>query len=111
MYQYKRAQVPPNIEVQAKQHRGNEAAAHLEGIVNANGRDDWEFYRVDEIGVSVKPAALLVRWGKKTPLALTTLFRFANRHNGCTIDFSSADIPTGCPLQDAPVVPFRTHLL
>jgi hypothetical protein len=51
-------QVPPNVEVQAKLHSGNEAAAYLEGVVNANARDGWEFYRVDEIGVRVKPGCL-----------------------------------------------------
>lgn len=65
MYQYKMVQVPPNIEVQAKQHKGNEAAAYLEGIVNANARDGWEFYRVDAIGVNVTPGCLAGLLGQK----------------------------------------------
>lgn len=65
MYQYKMIQVPPNIEVQAKQHKGNEAAAYLEGIVNANARDGWEFYRVDAIGVNVTPGCLAGLLGQK----------------------------------------------
>jgi hypothetical protein len=65
VYQYKMIQVPPNIEVLAKQHRGNEAAAYLESIVNANARDGWEFYRVDEIGVSVRPGCLAGLLGQK----------------------------------------------
>jgi hypothetical protein len=31
--------VPPNIDVQAKQHRGNEAAAYLEGIAAIKGSE------------------------------------------------------------------------
>ena len=69
MYQYKMIQVPPNIEVQAKQHKGNEAAAYLENIVNSNARDGWEFYRVDEIGVSVKPGCLAGLLGQKAAFA------------------------------------------
>lgn len=65
MYQYKMVQVPPNIEVQAKQHKGNEAAAYLEGVVNINARDGWEFYRIDAIGVNVKPGCLAGLFGQK----------------------------------------------
>jgi hypothetical protein len=65
MYQYKMVQVPPNIEVQARQHRGNEAAVYLEGVVNSNASDGWEFYRVDAIGVSVKPGCLAALVGGK----------------------------------------------
>ena len=65
MYQYKMIQVPPNIEVQAKQHKGNEAAAYLQTIVNANACDGWEFYRVDAIGVSVKPGCLAGLFGQR----------------------------------------------
>lgn len=45
--------------------KGNEAAAYLESIVNANARDGWEFYRVDEIGVSVKPGCIAGLFGQK----------------------------------------------
>lgn len=69
MYQYKMIQVPPNIEVQSKQQRGNEAASYLENIVNANARDGWEFYRVDAIGVNVKPGCLAGLLGQKEVLS------------------------------------------
>jgi len=65
MYQYKMVQVPPNIEVQAREHRGNEAAAYLEGVVNSNAGQGWEFYRVDAIGVSVRPGCLAGLLGGK----------------------------------------------
>ena len=65
MHQYKMVQVPPNIEVQAKQHKGNEAAAYLENVVNSYALDGWEFYRVDAIGVKVMPGCLAGLFGKK----------------------------------------------
>jgi hypothetical protein len=58
MYQYKMVQVPAKIQVRAKNHQGNEAAVYLEGIVNEHARDGWEFYRIDEIGVSLKSGFL-----------------------------------------------------
>ena len=65
MYQYRMVQVPPNIAVQAKQHVGNEAAAYLEGLVNAHAQEGWEFFRVDEIGVKVTPGCLASLFGQK----------------------------------------------
>ncbi|QFS86284.1 MULTISPECIES: DUF4177 domain-containing protein [unclassified Marinobacter] len=69
MYQYKMVQVPPNIEVQAKQQRGNEAAAYLEDVVNTYAKDGWEFYRVDAIGVNVKPGCIAGLFGQKEALS------------------------------------------
>lgn len=68
MYQYKMVQVPPNIEVQAKKHKGNEAAVYLEDIVNTHAKDGWEFYRVDAIGVNVKPGCMAGLFGQKDML-------------------------------------------
>ncbi len=61
-------QVPPNVEVQAKQHKGNEAAAYLETVVNKYAKQGWEFYRVDAIGVSVQPGCFDALFGKKAAL-------------------------------------------
>jgi hypothetical protein len=69
MYQYKMIQVPPNIEVQAKQHKGNEAAAYLESVVNIHAKDGWEFFRVDAIGVNVKPGCIAGLLGQKDALS------------------------------------------
>lgn len=68
MYTYKMVQVPPNIEVRAKEHRGNEAAAYLQNVVNTHAADGWEYYRVDTIGVSVKPGCFDALFGKKEVL-------------------------------------------
>lgn len=66
-YTYKMVQVPPNVEVTSKQ-RGNEAAAYLEGLVNQQAREGWEFYRVDSIGVQTNPGCLGGLLGQKTTL-------------------------------------------
>ena len=64
-FQYKMIQVPPNIQVQANQHKGNEAASYLEIVVNQHAKDGWEFYRIDSIGVNVKPGCLAALLGRK----------------------------------------------
>ncbi|MEM5368965.1 DUF4177 domain-containing protein [Paraburkholderia azotifigens] len=68
-FEYKMVQVPPNIAVRAREHRGNEAAAYLEGVVNEHARDGWEFYRVDSIGVNVQPGCFDALFGRKAQSA------------------------------------------
>ncbi|MDR6918951.1 hypothetical protein J2X66_005856 [Pseudomonas sp. 3296] len=68
MYIYKMVQVPPNIEVRAKEHRGNEAAVYLQNVVNTHAQGGWAFYRIDTIGVSVKPGYFAALQGKKNEL-------------------------------------------
>lgn len=58
-------QVPPNISVQLKDHKGNEAAVYLEGIINEYASKGWEFYRIDSIGVQVQPGCFDALFGKK----------------------------------------------
>lgn len=65
MFEYKMMQIPPNVAVQAKAHKGNEAAAYLEGVVNKFAAEGWEFYRVDAIGVQVQPGCFDALFGKK----------------------------------------------
>ena len=65
MYEYKMVQIPPNISVQMKAHRGNEAAAYLEGVVNKYALEGWEFQRIDGIGVQVQPGCIDGLFGKK----------------------------------------------
>lgn len=65
MYEYKMIQIPPNIAVQMKAHKGNEAAAYLENVVNKYASDGWEFQRVDSIGVQVQPGCLDALKGNK----------------------------------------------
>ncbi|WP_368928647.1 DUF4177 domain-containing protein [Alcaligenes faecalis] len=64
-YTYKMVQVPPNITVDAKKHKGNEAAAYLQGVVNAHAEEGWEFHRIDSIGVQTTAGCLGALFGKK----------------------------------------------
>lgn len=75
-FKYKMVQVPPNIEVKAKEHRGNEAAAFLEGVVNHHAQDGWEFYRTDSIGVSVQPGCFDALFGRKAQSATYYVITF-----------------------------------
>lgn len=64
-YVYKMVQIPPNISVEAKKHKGNEAAAYLEGVVNAHAKEGWEFQRVDSIGVQTTAGCIATLFGQK----------------------------------------------
>lgn len=77
-YEYKMVQVPPNIQVEQKDYQGGEAAAYLEEIVNAWAAKGWEFYRVDSIGVQVKPGCLASLSNKEaeTNLYYVITFRY-----------------------------------
>ncbi len=66
MYEYKMVQIPPNIAVQMKAHKGNEAAAYLESVVNEYASKGWEFHRIDSIGVELQPGCFDALFGKKT---------------------------------------------
>jgi len=76
MYQYKMVQVPPNIQVQAKEHKGNEAATYLQNVVNLHAKDGWEFYRTDNIGVSLQPGCLAGVLGQKESLQVFYVITF-----------------------------------
>ena len=75
-YEYKMVQVPPGISVQSKDHRGNEAAAYLQTIVDSHAQDGWEFYRVDEIGVTVKPDCIAGLFGQTDSYSLYYVVSF-----------------------------------
>ncbi len=63
-YQYRMLQVPPNVSVRGVA-QGQEAAQYLQTLVNEQARQGWEFYRVDEIGVEVRPGCLWALLGQK----------------------------------------------
>lgn len=63
-YQYRMVQVPPNISVRGVE-RGQEAAQYLQNLVNEQAGQDWEFYRVDTIGVEVRPGCLMALLGRR----------------------------------------------
>lgn len=67
-YEYKMVQVPPNIVVKAKEQQGNEAAYYLQSMANEQATQDWEFYRVDTVGVITAPGCLASLLGAKQTL-------------------------------------------
>jgi hypothetical protein len=68
MYEYRMVQVPPTINVKARDQSGKEAAIYLEGIANQGAKDGFEFYRVDTVGVVVEPGCLAGLFGAKRTL-------------------------------------------
>ena len=52
-YSYKMIQIPQAIIVKEKEHKGQEAAAYLQRVVDEWAQKGWEFYRVDTIGVQL----------------------------------------------------------
>lgn len=65
MYKYRTVQLSQNIQVEMKNHQGNEAAVYLGQIISQQAEQGWDFYRVDTIGVSVQPGCLDALLGKK----------------------------------------------
>ena len=67
-YEYMMIQMPPTISVPAKEWRGHEAAFYLQSIANEQAAQGWEFYRVDTVGVVVKPGCLGMLFGARQSL-------------------------------------------
>jgi hypothetical protein len=65
MYIYKMVQIPQDIAVDTKKHKGNEAAVYLEGVVNKYAASGWEFQRIDSIGVALRQGCFGALSGKK----------------------------------------------
>ena len=74
-YTYKMVQIPPSVEVK-KGESNTGAAAYLQSIVNHEAKQNWEFYRVDEIGVSENPGCLLGFLGARGPIQLYYVVTF-----------------------------------
>ena len=74
-YEYKMIQLPPNVEVGTGQkHTG--AARYLENVVNEMAEDEWEFYRIDSIGVTERPGCLGALFGAKQEIVLYYVITF-----------------------------------
>lgn len=76
MFKYKMVQVPPNISIEMKKHKGNEAAAYLESVVNEYASQGWEFYRVDSFGVELQPGCFGAAGGQKSESNLYYVITF-----------------------------------
>jgi len=64
MYEYRMVQVPRDLAVD-KGKAGGAAAAYLQGVINENTGDGWEFYRIDNLTIAEKPGCLAGLFGQK----------------------------------------------
>lgn len=76
MYQYKMVQIPSNIAVSMKGHKGNEAAAYMEKVVNEWASKGWEFYRVDSVEVTLQPGCFDAFTGKRAGVTAYNVISF-----------------------------------
>ena len=74
-------QIPPNISVKEKAHKGNEAAIYLEEVVNKYASQGWEFYRIDNIGVNLDPGCFGATSGKSAEKFLYYVITFRMESN------------------------------
>lgn len=64
VYDYYMVQIPPNIALRGRTS-GQEAAQYLQEICNQYANEQWEFYRVDTLGVMVSPGCLAALFGQR----------------------------------------------
>ena len=63
---YKMVQMPPNIQIDEGTSTEGKAAAYLQEMVNLYSAQGWEFYRVDEIGIHIRPGCLGAFLGQRS---------------------------------------------
>lgn len=63
-YEYSMVQIPATLIVSEAQYVGNEAAQYLQKLVNGGASNGWEFYRVDTIGIAIRPGCLASLLGR-----------------------------------------------
>ena len=80
MYDYYMVQVPPTIVVKRKEDQSQIAAAYLQAVAVEQAARGWEFYRVDTIGVTVKPGCLAALFGQKNPIVHYYVVTFRRPH-------------------------------
>lgn len=78
-YKYKMIQAPPNISVNMRDAKGQEAAKYLEEVVSKYAQNGWEFYRVDSLGVTENPGCLAGLAGQKAVQYLVYVITFRKR--------------------------------
>jgi hypothetical protein len=60
---YKMFQLAPTISVKEGVKTSQLAAHYLEDVVGRFAKEGWEFFRVDEIGIDVRPGCLAALFG------------------------------------------------
>ena len=66
-FEYKMVQIAEQVVVNEELLKGNEGAAYLQGVVNQQAQQGWEFFRVDEMVLSVSFQALFGTRAQGTP--------------------------------------------
>ena len=64
MYAYKTVPAPTNISVASDKDRAK-AVETFSGLINAECKDGWDFYSMENLSVSVKPGCLASLFGAK----------------------------------------------
>lgn len=64
-YRYKMVQIPPTISVREGTATNRLAADYLESVVAEWVAKGWEYYRVDTIGIQVRPGCLAALLGSR----------------------------------------------
>jgi len=96
-YEYRMLQVPPTISIKMKEAKGQEAAVYLQTIVRENAQDGWEFFRVDTIGVQVKPGCLGSMFGASTATVTSYVITFRRALNQAVLSTEVATSSTTPP--------------
>jgi hypothetical protein len=78
-YIYKMVQAAERIVVDKETAKGTEAGAYLEKLVNEHAAQGWEFYRVDEMAMSVTYPEFFGLGRGEGPLFACMSLHFANQ--------------------------------
>ena len=66
-FEYKMIQVAEHVVVKEEALKGNEGAAYLQTAVNEQAQQGWEFFRIDEMTLSISSPALFGTRAQGTP--------------------------------------------
>jgi hypothetical protein len=64
-YEYHMIQAPSNFAFNAKEVQGGEIANYVQEWANRMASDGWEFYRIDNMSMTVAPGCLSALFGAK----------------------------------------------
>ena len=80
-YEYKMIQINPSIEIKVKDFKGDEAAKYLESLINKYAEQEWEFWRIDLMGIITKPGCLGGLFGSKAKITNYYIITFRKSRN------------------------------
>lgn len=74
LYDFKMMQLPQTFVL--RQDTGKEIAAYLERIAQEMGSQGWQFYRIDAVGVAVRPGCLEAIFGGRQTMSTYNIVTF-----------------------------------